>query len=334
MPTATSIPELSHLSDKELVNKLLSFRGRENEVISDIVLHLAELDKRQSYRDLGYSSLFTYCTKALGYSEGAACRRISAARCLKNSPEVFGDLRSGKVSLCALVEVAKVRDEKGKEKLINLVQGKSRREAERLVAEQIPEQISKRERITIKRAFSGHSAADLFNFHSPPPAAVTRYSLNFEADAQFMELYEKAKAFSGAYTLLEVMRKALGHYVKAKLPVERQKRRKISVSSNKTIPLRQGFGGQAATTKVTRHVPLKVRDDVFLRDGGRCCFKSSDGTRCSEINNLQIDHIRPWAINGSHDPENLRLLCPAHNRLMAERVFGKEKIQSYCPSGK
>lgn len=320
MSITTSRPELSHLSDNELVNKLCSFRDKENEAISDIVLHLAELDRRRTYRDLGYSSLFTYCTKVLGYSEGAACRRISAARCLKTCPEIFESLRAGKISLCALVEVAKVREDEEKAKLVTLIEGKSKREAERLVAEQIPATSAKKERIAIKRVSTEHSSENPFNFHLPPPAAVIKYSLSFEADAEFMELYEKAKSFSGAHTLLEVMRKTLGHYVKTKSPVERHARRKITAKSNKTT----------ATMKVSRHVPTRVRDEVFARDNGQCCFKSPEGNRCTETCNLQIDHIQPWAVNGSHAPENLRLLCPAHNQLMAERVFGKERIQNYC----
>ncbi len=35
---------------------------------------------------------------------------------------------------------------------------------------------------------------------------------------------------------------------------------------------------------------------------------------------------RPWARSGGSGSENLKLLCAAHNRLLAERDFGREKI--------
>ncbi|HKK70126.1 MAG TPA: HNH endonuclease signature motif containing protein [Candidatus Krumholzibacteria bacterium] len=35
-----------------------------------------------------------------------------------------------------------------------------------------------------------------------------------------------------------------------------------------------------------------------------------------------MDHVEPFALGGSHEAENLRVLCAAHNRRAAERVFG------------
>ncbi|NNE07888.1 MAG: HNH endonuclease [Gemmatimonadetes bacterium] len=70
----------------------------------------------------------------------------------------------------------------------------------------------------------------------------------------------------------------------------------------------------------SRHVPARVRDEVFLRDAFRCTFVAPDGTRCDATRHLQIDHVRPFALGGKHEPENLRLLCGAHNRREAERM--------------
>lgn len=95
-------------SNAELFTALKNLRKRESDAIAEIVLHLAEVDRRQIYRDAGHSSLFAYCTQALGYSEGAAQRRIIAARCLKEHPEVYQKLRSGLISLCALSEIARI----------------------------------------------------------------------------------------------------------------------------------------------------------------------------------------------------------------------------------
>ena len=81
---------------------------------------------------------------------------------------------------------------------------------------------------------------------------------------------------------------------------------------------------ELAKRALSRHVPVAVRDEVHLRDKGQCTFCGPDGRRCPETKNLQIDHVRPWAMGGGHETENLRLLCPAHNRLLAERLFGKE----------
>lgn len=80
-------------------------------------------------------------------------------------------------------------------------------------------------------------------------------------------------------------------------------------------------GGRPADSP--RGVPARIRDEVYLRDGGRCTFRGPDGRRCSATLNLQIDHIVPRALGGGNEPGNLRLLCGKHNRLEAERVLGR-----------
>ena len=45
--------------------------------------------------------------------------------------------------------------------------------------------------------------------------------------------------------------------------------------------------------------------------------------------NLQVDPIRPLALGGKTELKNLRMLCPAHNQLMAIRVLGRNKLAKY-----
>jgi hypothetical protein len=87
-------------------------------------------------------------------------------------------------------------------------------------------------------------------------------------------------------------------------------------------------------TKRTRHIPQEIRDEVFARDGGRCTFTGDDGKRCSSDWNLQIDHIVPFAKGGDNSPENLRLLCPVHNRLAAEQAYGKTHMDTFYGKNK
>lgn len=73
----------------------------------------------------------------------------------------------------------------------------------------------------------------------------------------------------------------------------------------------------------TRYIPEHIRNKVWMRDGGRCAFVSPEGRRCPERGNLEIDHIRPWALGGHSDERNLRLLCSTHNKYLAYKTFGK-----------
>ena len=65
-----------------------------------------------------------------------------------------------------------------------------------------------------------------------------------------------------------------------------------------------------------RHIPAAVRRHVWLRDGGRCCYREPlSGRRCASSHLLQIDHLLPVAQGGGPEPSNLELLCFAHHRM-------------------
>ena len=65
-----------------------------------------------------------------------------------------------------------------------------------------------------------------------------------------------------------------------------------------------------------RHIPAAVRRHVWLRDGGRCCYRDPlSGRRCTSSHLLQIDHLLPVAQGGGPEPDNLELACFAHHRM-------------------
>jgi hypothetical protein len=82
----------------------------------------------------------------------------------------------------------------------------------------------------------------------------------------------------------------------------------------------------------TRHIPAATRDRVMLRDKQRCTFKSSSGSKCNSTHNLQIDHIKPFALGGTHDAQNLRVLCAAHNRHAARKIFNNNRLPAPEPA--
>ena len=65
-----------------------------------------------------------------------------------------------------------------------------------------------------------------------------------------------------------------------------------------------------------RHIPAAVRRHIWLRDGGRCCYRDPlSGRRCTSSHLLQIDHLLPVAEGGGPEPSNLALRCFAHHRM-------------------
>jgi len=94
--------ELNCLSNSELISRLESLLQSEKETTAEIIRHLAEVDSRRLYASLGYSSLFDYAVKKLGYSDSAATRRIKVARAGVKLPEIFNYLEDEKVTLSSL----------------------------------------------------------------------------------------------------------------------------------------------------------------------------------------------------------------------------------------
>jgi 5-methylcytosine-specific restriction endonuclease McrA len=71
-----------------------------------------------------------------------------------------------------------------------------------------------------------------------------------------------------------------------------------------------------------------VKRAVWQRDVGRCAYVSTDGRRCSARARLEFDHAVPIARGGTARPENMRLLCRAHNQFEAQRAFGKTFMEA------
>lgn len=289
---------ISSLSNEALVEELKKLRRIERETSADILLYLSEIDRRQFYRDLGYSSLFSFCREALGYSEGGAQRRILAARALKDNPEIYKLLREGKVSLCSVANVSKVIGPGNKESILSEIQGKSKLEVQKIAASyQGPVFVKKKETIKV---LSVIDALPLFQETTPE----TCYTVTLQVDDEFMALVDKAKASIGPQPMSEVLRRTLKAFVTKKF---RKSRRPL---------------------KRSRYIPQSIRADVYNRDNHQCAFVSGSGHRCQETHGLQIDHIIPFSKGGSNTASNLRLLCRAHNQLLAEKLLGKEFMRS------
>jgi 5-methylcytosine-specific restriction endonuclease McrA len=304
------------------------------------VLHLInDLDRRKSYLDLGYSSVLDYCVRKIGYSRSAAGRRIQAARCRRRYPEVFEMLRSGelKFGIAALIEP--ILTDENKDEILGRVRGTSHRDVERILSEYRPP-MALRDRLQYvqvptpqprdidkalcERRFA-RMAPDVWRDRMPTEQKVF---VQFLADEEFLKVFEEVQALvsnGDDKTFADVMKAVLIEYRDRHSPAARQARRDSKKGATSPDSRRR----ECKDATESRHIPDEVRDEVFVRGGGKCSFVAADGTRCQCKKGLQIDHMVPFAAGGTHDPSNLRLLCGAHNRLAAERTLGKHVMQPF-----
>ncbi len=110
---------------------------------------------------------------------------------------------------------------------------------------------------------------------------------------------------------------------KGEVIVEEQDCREDVRSKNETL-MRSQVGAQA---KPSRYIPAGIRQEVWMRDGGCCSFRQPlSGEKCESRIRIQYDHIVPFAMGGTHNVANIRLLCHRHNQWHAIQSYGPNKI--------
>ena len=108
LTTATRPPitsTVSALSDRELLRETRNLVRHERHLQGAVIDHLSEIEARGLYLERGFSSLFDYAVRELGYSDAAAARRIGAMRLCTDQPDAREGLRDGSLTLSAAAEL-------------------------------------------------------------------------------------------------------------------------------------------------------------------------------------------------------------------------------------
>ena len=330
---------LEKLTDTELLTKTKSLAQNERDTMVDLLIHLVEVDNRSLYLSQGYSSMFDYLIRCLKFSSSAAGVRVKAIRTLALKPEVRDLLRSGDLTLSTLSCASEII--KTEPKALDRFKGVSKKEAKAIASEYKPAP-KKKIKDSIKplgrKKVVEKELPLLSNFVSATPSsgssgniglAPACSQIRFQASSSFTQKLEQVQSllsrkFPRGVGLEDVFSECMEAYLEKRCPVRREKRR----AKRKQKMLSTKKTSKPSPSVLTRHVPDKTRDEIFIRDGHRCTYVSEDGIRCECKHNLHLEHIKPFAVGGGHEPQNLRVLCHAHNQLMAKLAFGETYIQS------
>ena len=297
---------LKHLTDQALLHSLYTFAQKERELLTTVLWHFRELERRRLFSDLGFSSLFAYATKKLGYSDDQAYRRINAARLLKDLPEVEEKLNSGAITLTNaslaqnLFRQEKMSTEKKREILTQL-ENKTTREAQEIIAAMNPKP-AKSDRIR--------------------PTADDQITITFTAPKRLEEKLNKLKALlahSHPNISLAELIEILADAHLEKLDPAKNPKRKTQTSAKEDA---LGSTKVEASTQDSRYIPAHLRSEVWQRDQSKCC-------NCETEHALEIDHIIPIASGGKTALENLRLLCRSCNQRAAIQKLGMKTMEMY-----
>ena len=107
---------VSALSDDRLLARTKELSGIEHHLEVVVIDHLREIQKRRLYLRRGFSSLFDYAVRELGYSDAAAWRRIKAMRLCADVEGVRERLQNGTMTLNAAAQLQHAFDRQERKK--------------------------------------------------------------------------------------------------------------------------------------------------------------------------------------------------------------------------
>lgn len=348
----------SHLTDDELMAAAPRLAGDEREVAARLVAHLAEIDARGLHVPAGYSSLYTYCREALGYSEDAAYNRKVAAQAARRYPAVIDMLADGRLSLTALKILAPVLNDTNSESVLAEASGLAKREVEALVARLAPKPDVPS---TVRRLARAKTAVPERRVDGVAPASRPVAAGGSGAPG------EPDRRDTGTEPARQVVAKPAPRPIVAPLAPERyrvqftigeeteKKLRRIQQLLRREIPsgdpavifdmaldvllakTRNRKEGTASKPKSaharalkarplapgSRRVPAATRRVVVPRDGGQCTYVAPNGRRCTARVYLEFHHAGvAFARGGGPGADNIVLHCRAHNAWEGRRLFG------------
>jgi hypothetical protein len=323
---------LSKLSDEIIVSRLNILIVRERKLLHLILLYLAEFEKRKLYLTLGRSTLFEYLVKDVGYSGGSSQRRIEALRLMLQAPELAEKIESGAVNLTQvglLSQAVKQKEEetktkisaKEKSELLCQIENKSSAQTQKILCQELDIALKAPEKKQVQKDESVH--------HS-----VTFTKAQDEKLLRCQELLgHKLSQENKSHNTVNTLESLMDFFLDKKSPTKPMASRdtnaettrknepavndlksnlaKSSDSDRSPISTRSGI---PTKSPISSKVPTKTRRAVFQKYS--CCqFQGSKSEEiCGSRYKLEIEHLHPLWAGGSHDFENLTVLCSSHNK--------------------
>ena len=149
------------------------------------------------------------------------------------------------------------------------------------------------------------------------PLSAARYRVQFSAGAELKDKLELARDLmshanpSGDFA--PIVERALD------LLIADLKKKRFGLT-DKPKPARTGNAKPERISNQTRR-------EVAERDNMRCAYVDKSGRRCNARAFIQHDHRDARGRGGGSGSDNVRHLCAAHNRLEAERVYGRAYVE-------
>lgn len=344
---------INSLPDDKLISCFETVVRSERKITAQVLECIAEIDRRKLYLPR-YTSLFDYLVKDFGYSPGAAMRRIDAARLLRELPETAIKFEDGTLTLSQANLIQRASREYKKEnrenlgaeqkrKLVLRLGNTTQRQTEQILAAELDlplpplqkKTLHRNESVTLTVTFTKQQMVILEQAQTMVSHAVM--GKDWAELLTHLAKKEVARRTTVRKTRKQnlINKSCAAEILKQSSEIEEPRgasiddRDRILKSNDSTVvaavtslslsakrrQLRQTSGNTRSNRSA---IPAAIRK-TLLHSNATCSYKDRHGNQCSSRRFLQIDHIHSWSLGGTHDPQNLQVLCGAHNRMKYER---------------
>lgn len=313
-------------TDQQLHAELPRLAGHERSAITDLVACLGEFDRRRLFLELGFSSIYAYCATRLHLTEGAAYRRIEAARASFRFPAVLDMLRDGRLSLATAALLGPKLTPANAEGWLRESAFKSKREVEVLLAQFHPRPPVPS---VIRRL---PEQKPMVAAPEPSPCALSQPASHRPIVAPLSESHYKLQVTIGAAArerlrqIQALMRHRLPNGDPAAIVEFALEVLHADLLKQKAAQVAKPRSGRQAREAKGRYIPASVKRDVWRRDQGRCAFVAPDGRRCGSEQGVEFHHVQPYAVGGEATTTNIEMRCRAHNGFEWHRHLERETM--------
>ncbi len=311
---------IKSLDNSALIEEIRKAAKTEQDLTLQVIELISEINRRKIFLKLGFSSLFDFVTKDLGYEPSSAMRRIQAARAISEIPELREKIADRSLSLSVVSQgqnfLNKKASDSGKKisiaektELFQKLENKSTREAEKELFNLAPELCLKSK-------------------EQEKVLSENLIELRFVIDNETKDKMDELKLWMShqnpdmtqAQFFKVMIEKLHGQLAKKKSADASQVKQDASITCAE--PLTENPKGKPnlvasnkPSQKRSRYISASVKKLVWQRDQG-CCQFVDPGTqkKCESRYQIQFDHVQPFRLLGDNSTENLRLLCGKHNR--------------------
>ncbi len=253
----------------------------------ELVVTLQEVEKEKVFLLMGYPSMHSYCTLALGLSDSQAYTFVSVSRTCVKAPLLHKAIQTGEVSVSKARRIVSVLSKETESLWVEKASQLTSRELEREVVKVNPRELVKEAIVPIANNLSKMTL-----------------SLTHEEEKFVRETLELlSKNAKTPLTLSQSVLKLCQFYRSKKDPIQKAERAMAK-------PVKLG------TCKKIDVIPTHVRHQVNHRDKGLCRLKLPNGKPCLSSRWTDAHHIKLRSQGGTHTLDNLVTLCKAHHRMI------------------